>query len=128
MEFTIKTIMKASPDNIYNAWLDSEKHSLMTGGEAKISAAIGENFKAWDGYIEGQNLTLEPNIRIKQSWRTIEFQDDEVDSIVEITLRKIEGGTEITLVHTMLPEHGKQYLKGWDENYFQPMKIYFENL
>jgi uncharacterized protein YndB with AHSA1/START domain len=30
MEFTVDTIIKASPERIYQAWLDSDEHSDMT--------------------------------------------------------------------------------------------------
>lgn len=52
----------------------------MTGGEAEISNKINEAFTAWDGYIEGTNVQLEPNKRIIQSWRTSEFDETDEDS------------------------------------------------
>jgi len=128
MEFTLKTIIDATAESIYNAWMDSEKHSEMTGGAANISNVIGAGFDAWDGYIEGENIKLEPNKKILQSWRTPEFEDDEPDSIVEILLSEKDGQTEITLIHTNLPDHGEQYRQGWDDYYFQPMKIYFSKV
>ena len=125
MEFTVKAQFNASPEEIYTAWLDSEKHSEMTGGEAFVSNKPGETFTAWDGYIEGKNLELQPNKRIIQSWRTVEFADEEEDSNIEIMLEESGGGTALTLVHTNLPAHGEQYRQGWVDNYFEPMKNYF---
>lgn len=128
MEFTLKTKFKATAKQIYSAWLTSEEHSQMTGGTANITDKIGTEFTAWDGYIEGRNIALEPFRRIVQSWRTSEFNDNEKDSKIEILLNEADGETELTLIHTNVPESGEHYKKGWDNHYFQPMKTYFSEL
>jgi len=125
MEFTLKTRIKATAEEIYNAWLNSESHTEMTGGKATASDKIGDSFTAWDGYIMGENLVLVPFRRIVQSWRTTEFEEKEEDSKIELLLHEIDGETEITLLHTNVPEHGEEYITGWEEHYFQPMKEYF---
>ncbi|KAA3623481.1 MAG: hypothetical protein DWQ02_24455 [Bacteroidetes bacterium] len=125
MEFTIRTTLNTSAESIYNAWLSSEGHTAMTGGEARITDQPGDEFTAWDGYISGKNLELTPPSRILQSWRTTEFEDQEEDSVLEIILKDKDGQTEITLIHSNLPAHGEQYKKGWDDHYFQPMSAYF---
>ena len=119
MQFTLTTQINATPKDIYTAWLSSEGHSQMTGGAAVISDKIGDDFTAWDGYIEGKNLELEPHKRIVQSWRTSEFEANEKDSRLEILLHEKDGKTELTLIHTEVPENGAQYIEGWENHYFQ---------
>lgn len=63
-KFTVSEIIPASPEAIYDAWLDSKAHGAMTGSKAKASAKVGAKFSAWDGYIEGTNLELVPGERI----------------------------------------------------------------
>jgi activator of HSP90 ATPase len=125
MEFTLKTHIKASPEAIYKAWLSSEGHTAITGGAAEATDQIGATFTAWDGYISGKNLELEASRRIVQSWRTTEFSEEEPDSQIEILLEAKDGGTELTLIHTQVPPHGEQYIQGWEDHYFSPMKEYF---
>lgn len=125
MEFTLKAKIEATAEQIYSAWLSSEGHTSMTGGKATTSDKIGESFTAWDGYIEGRNIELEPNKRILQSWRTSQFEADEEDSQIEVLLNEAGGHTELTLNHTNVPDSGAHYIKGWSEHYFQPMKAYF---
>ena len=125
MEFTLKTKINTTAKAIYESWLSSEGHSKMTGGAATISDKVGDNFTAWDGYIEGKNIELEPYKRILQSWRTSQFEEHEKDSRIKILLHEIDGQTELTLIHTNVPESGEHYKKGWDNHYFQPMKLYF---
>ena len=125
-KFTVSEWFPASPEEIYLAWLDSQSHSLMTGSPAKISSKVGVEFEAWDGYIFGKNLELEPGKRILQTWRTTEFDPSEQDSLVEIVFEPVLNGTKVTIHHSNLPAHGSQYQQGWIDFYFQPMKEYFK--
>jgi len=127
-EFIVTALLPATPHEIYQAWLSSDGHSKMTGSSATISPDIGGEFSAWDGYIMGRNLELEKDKRIVQSWRTTEFNADEPDSHIEITLQAVGNQTKLTLRHTELPPHGGQYEQGWVESYFDPMKDYFASL
>jgi activator of HSP90 ATPase len=126
LEFTKSSLIPATPQEIYHAWMSSDGHSAMTGSPAKISPELGGKFEAWDGYIHGTNLELVPGKRIVQSWRTVEFSADEPDSRIEISLDAEGEQTRLTLHHTGLPPHGKQYEQGWVESYFEPMKEYFK--
>ena len=68
IHFTVSAVVPVSPQAIYNAWLDSDGHTNMTGSPATVTAGIGESFTAWDGYIRGTNLKLEAERRIVQSF------------------------------------------------------------
>jgi uncharacterized protein YndB with AHSA1/START domain len=125
LEFEVSTVIPRSPQEVYDAWLDSMQHSKMTGAKAQVSAKVGEEFSAWDGYISGKNLELEPGKRIVQAWRTSEFSEDEEDSQIEIILKPAKEGTKLILRHTKLPPHGEIYEQGWVDSYFDPMKDYF---
>lgn len=127
IEFVVSTLLPATPHEVYDTWMTSEGHSAMTGSPATISPEVGGEFDAWDGYIHGKNLVLEPGVVIVQSWRTSEFSGDEKDSLVEINLKPVGDQTELTLRHSELPPHGTQYEEGWVESYFEPMKEYFSN-
>ncbi|MES2795584.1 MAG: SRPBCC domain-containing protein [Bacteroidota bacterium] len=128
MEFRLEYEFNVDAQTLYRAWLDSEQHSEMTGGEAVISTIEGEKFTAWDEYITGSNIELKPNTYIKQSWRSSQFLDDQPDSILELYFEDLESGrTRITLIHSNLTnsKEDKAYEKGWIENYFKPMSEYF---
>jgi activator of HSP90 ATPase len=123
--FELKETFNVKPSVIYKAWLNSEEHSKMTGGEAQCSNEIGGTFFAWDRYISGTNKSLRINEEIIQSWRTFEFKDTDEDSELIIRLKEIQEGCELTLIHTNIPEGQTQYKQGWIDNYFTPMKNYF---
>jgi activator of HSP90 ATPase len=122
----MSAVVAAEPKAVYAAWMSSKGHGEMTGSGAKITAKVGSAFTAWDGYISGKTLELEPGSRIVQSWRTTDFESNEPDSHLEVLLEKAKGGTKVTLVHTNIPAgHGPEYRKGWLDFYFKPMKDYF---
>jgi len=124
--FTTSTVLPATPKQIYEAWLSSKGHSQMTGSQAEVEGGSGGSFKAWDGYIWGKTLEMEPHRHILQTWRTSEFPDDSPDSHVEIILEEVSAGTKVTLIHTEIPEgQGESYKQGWDDFYFTPMRAYF---
>jgi len=98
----------------------------MTGSKASVDPAIGCRFTAWDGYISGTTLALEPNRSIKQKWRTSDFPQGAPDSLLEIILEKAPAGTKVTFKHTNIPDgQAESYKDGWTEFYFDPMKAYF---
>jgi len=126
-EFSVSDIIPATPNEIFDAWLDSGGHEQLTGGQpAQISANEGANFTAWNGYITGRNLKLEPPRRIVQSWRTTKFTKDDPDSQIEVLLEPVAGGTKVTVHHTNVPDGHTSYRDGgWQNNYFDPMKKHF---
>jgi hypothetical protein len=52
--------LPASPEAVYDAWLDSGRHGEMTGAKASIGERVGDRYSAWDGYITGKTLELVP--------------------------------------------------------------------
>ncbi len=114
---------------IYAAWLDAHEHSRMTGSPATVDATVGGRHTAWDGYIEGEILELEPGVRIVQTWRSREFPEGHAPSLLEIRLRDTPGGCEILISHGDIPEgQSGRYEAGWHEHYFIPMTKYFRAL
>jgi len=124
--FNLSIVLPANPETIFNAWLSTEGHTAMTGSPAQVGGNIGGEFTAWDGYISGKTLELEPSRRIVQAWRTSEFPEDAPDSKVDILLEEVEGGTKLTLTHSDMPEDQvDSYKQGWEDFYFKPMSGYF---
>ncbi|MDD2694524.1 MAG: SRPBCC domain-containing protein [Anaerolineales bacterium] len=118
--------LPASPQQVYEAWLDARIHTAFTGSPASTSTEPGAAFTAWDGYISGRNLELEPHRRILQSWRTSEFRDSDPDSHLEILIEARAGGATLTLKHSNLPDGSSaEYRQGWLDYYFEPLSAYF---
>ncbi len=116
-----------SPEEFYRAWLTGDEHAAMTGGTATGEPTVGTSYSAWDDYIRGENLQLEPGERIVQTWRTTEFPSVHPDSRLELVLEPNgSGGTIVTLHHTGIPAgQSERYESGWREHYFEPMRKHF---
>lgn len=122
----LSVLLDSLPEEIYNAWLSSDEHGEFTGGEAKIDAQVGGKFIAWDGYIEGTTLELQPYSKIVQAWRTTEFPKNSPDSRLELNFAPVDGHTRMTLIHSEIPAgQEREYEQGWLDYYFEPMKKYF---
>lgn len=126
-QFTLKTTISATPQQVHDAWLSSNEHSAMTGGVAHVDPKIGGTFDAWDGYITGVTLELDPGRRILQTWRTSEFKESDPDSTIEVLLEPDGDATLLTLTHSNVPDGQTSYEEGgWQQHYFEPMKKRFE--
>jgi uncharacterized protein YndB with AHSA1/START domain len=121
-----KVIVPASPSEVYDAFVDAKKHSAFTGSKATSDPRVGGKFTAWDGYISGKNLELENGKRIVQEWATTEWPENYTPSKLALTFKKVEGGTEISMIHSNVPaEQTDDLAEGWVEFYWKPMKEYF---
>lgn len=123
--FELSATFSATPETIYDAWLDSDGHSEMTGGAAVCSKEVGGTFTAWENYISGTNTALIPSQRIEQRWRTTQFEAEDADSILVVEFRAAEGGCEVVITHSEIPEGQPDYHQGWIDHYFDPMQEYF---
>ena len=122
----LNAIFPVTARRLYDAWLDSQAHGAFTGGAAHIDAREGGAFTAWDGYISGVTLKLDPPYHIQQSWRTSEFPENAPDSLLDVIIDETSDGTRLTLLHTEIPDgQSGQYAQGWKDFYFEPMRVYF---
>jgi uncharacterized protein YndB with AHSA1/START domain len=122
-----KVIVPATPEEVYDAFMDPEKHSAFTRTETTGSQEVGGKVSAGDGYITARNVTLERGKKIVQEWTTTEWPDGYPPSILELDLKKVEGGTEMTMTHSKVPEEqADDYAEGWREFYWDLLVDYFE--
>jgi len=120
----VEGIVPAEPAAIFSAFLDAEAHGAMTGSAATDDG--DGRFTAWGGYIQGQTLSTEAPHRIVQAWRTVDFPDDAPDSVLEIRLEAVDGGTRVTFAHANIPAgQGVNYESGWVDHYLDPMRAHF---
>ena len=125
-QISLSVELAVDATQLYKDWLDSDAHSEFTGGEAVIDPFEDGRYTAWDGYIEGVTLEVEPHTRVVQSWRTLEFPDDAPHSTLEVKIEAIEGGARLSLNHSNIPSgDGLKYRDGWNQHYFEPMKLHY---
>jgi activator of HSP90 ATPase len=127
IKITQKEIIPATPMEVYEAYIDEEKQTEFTGSKATSDPRVGGEFTAWDGYIIGKYIELKPGMKIVQEWRSSDFPEGAPPSRFEIGLREVKGGTELTMIHSGVPEEVAEDIgQGWKDYYWVPMKKYFK--
>ncbi len=118
---------QASPNDVYQALMDSARHARFTGAKASISPDAKGAFSAYDGGIRGTNLELQPDEKIVQAWQcAADGWPNDHFSKLTITLSKENGGTRLELNHTEVPEAAlEECNNGWREEYWNKMKAEF---
>lgn len=126
--FTEKVFFKCTPQEIYDALMDSKKHAMFTDDEAKVSDQVGGEFSVYGDSIFGKNLELIPGKKIVQTW-LCETETWPVGYFSKVTFEfaPVNGGTELTFTHEGIPESELQDIKeGWSTYYWQPLKKMLE--
>ena len=123
---TQKVVIPASPQEVYEVYVDPKKHAAFTEAKATGKPVVGGKMTAWDGYIFGKYLELEPGKRIVQEWTTTDWVEGYGPSRLELTLCKVPEGTELVMVNSDVPEEqADEVADGWIEFYWEPLKKYF---
>lgn len=118
-------VLPALPKELFNTYLDSKKHTAMTGGKARIGRKTGAKFEGWNRALSGRNLLIVPHRLIVQAWRSVHFKSSDPDSILVLEFSKAPGGGRIDLVHVNVPPQDHKGVKGgWPKYYWKPWKKY----
>src|SRR6478672_10427884 len=115
----------ASPQQLYEALLESKQFTEFSGRPAEINREVGGAFSLFKGHIIGRNVELIPNERIVQAWRVVTWPEGAY-SIVRFELKSQGSGTHLVFDHIGFPESLQDHLAaGWEENYWSLLKKYF---
>lgn len=115
----------ASPHTVYELLMDSKKHSVLAGSEAKISRRVGGKFNVGNE-IEGVQLGLVPDEKIMQTWRYADWPKGHYSKAI-FSLKKADGKTTLTFTQTGVPSEFCDDIKqGWIDYYWTPMKEILE--
>lgn len=112
-----------SREILYELYMSSKMHSMITAGPVEISKKVGSSFKAFGGYITGKNLQLVKDQLIVQSWRGSDWDAKYPDSAFLISLDQKGKDVTLNMVHANVPDDKEKSLdKGWHEHYWNPWK------
>lgn len=126
---TLVKRMKASPARVWEAWTQPEVMVLWFGPhhtraeDAHCDLRLGGGFRitvredtgATHG-VQGRYTEIDPPTRLVFDWNWI--STPERVSRVTVVLRRIEGGTEVTLTHDRFAdaETATRHRRGWTES------------
>ena len=113
----------ASPHDVYEAFMDSRKHSQFTGCVAKISRRVGGSFTAMES-LRGKNVELRAGRKIVQTWQCdLDGWPKAHFSVLTITLRPVRNGTRLDFKQTRVPaDCARKIAASWSKFYWRPLK------
>jgi activator of HSP90 ATPase len=118
-------VFKATPHQLYEALMDSKKHSEFTGAEATIGRRVGDSFRVWDDWATGVNVELVPDKKIVQQWRGGDWPEGHY-SVITFEFKKEGSCTHLDFTQTDIPESlYEDVAQGWQEWYWDKLQTYF---
>jgi len=121
-------VLPSSPAELYTMYMDAEIHAAFTGAPARISEEPGSPFEAFGGLLTGTMLQVVKPMMIVQSWRSVNFADEDADSTLIISFSPEDDDGRIDLIHLDVPENDFQGVSGgWESRYFAPWLTYLQS-
>ena len=117
--------LPATPDRLFDMYLDPRSHADFTGASVTISPHAGTPFSAFDGILSGILLHVEPKRLIVQTWRSVHWPAEDIDSVLVLSFWPENEGARIELAHVNVPEHDFAGVsQGWEKYYWTPWRAY----
>jgi len=107
-----------TPEGIAHWWGPDAGPVLVAESDVRVGGRFRVRFRMLDGSeheSSGEYLEVRSPERLVMSWRWLCGEEDPNDSRVEIDLRPIAEGTELTLTHSALfsEETRRSHEQGW---------------
>jgi len=123
----IAASLPASPDVLFDMYLDPAAHAAVTGAPVTVGAHAGAEFRAFDGGLQGTILQVAPKRLIVQSWRASGWKTRDIDSTLILTFWPEGEGARIELVHVNVADHDFAGVsEGWEIYYWTPWREYLK--
>lgn len=121
-------VLPATPQDLYEMYMDPEVHAEITGAPAKISEESNSPFEAFGGLLYGKTVQVVKHRLIVQSWRSVNFARNDPDSTLVISFTPEDEDGRIDLVHLDVPDSDFQGVSGgWESRYFAPWLTYLQS-
>ncbi len=117
--------LPASPDKLFDMYLDAEAHAAFTGLPVTLEPHAGGVFRAFDGKLSGTILHIQPKSLIVQTWRSTNWPLTAMDSVLTLSFWPAEDGARIELVHINVEDEDFAGVShGWEKYYWTPWRAY----
>ena len=109
----------ASPEELFDSYLDPRRHAVITGHPVTISTKPGSKFRAFDGMLSGRIVAVIPKRLVVQTWRSGKWEKQDADSILILAFSGDPGYGQIDLIHVNVADHDVQGVtEGWEKSYW----------
>ena len=117
--------LPASPDTLFDMYIDPVQHAAFTGAPVTISATPGAAFSAFNGVLSGTMLQVVPKRLIVQSWRSPYWGENDIDSTLVLTFHVDKDGGRIELTQANVVDTDFAGVsQGWEKFYWTPWRAY----
>lgn len=125
----IAASLPGRPDQLFDMYLDPTAHAAFTGFPVTIEPRAGAPFRAFDGQISGVVLHIEPKKLIVQTWRSINWSADDIDSVLVLSFWPDESGARIELSQINISDRDFAGVShGWEKYYWAPWRAYLQDV
>jgi activator of HSP90 ATPase len=115
--------INAEPSDIYAALTNPYTIELWSGYPATMPEVPGEEFQMWNGDICGKIIEFVPDRKVVQEWY---FGDNDVKSIVTISISGKDGNSNVIVEHTNIPAGDYENIaEGWNEYYMGAIRRFY---
>jgi activator of HSP90 ATPase len=106
-------------------YLDAEAHAAFTRFPVMIAARAGAPFRAFNDMLSGKIIHVAPRRLIVQTWRSANWPEAAIDSVLTLSFWPENHGARIELVHVNIPEEDFAGVsEGWEKYYWTPWRTY----
>ena len=121
----IAASLPAPPGMLFDMYLDPVAHAAFTGAPVTIEPRPGAPFRAFEGSLSGTVLHVEPKRLIVQTWRSVNWSSEDIDSVLVLTFWPEEEGARIELAHINVADSDFAGVShGWEKYYWTPWRLY----
>ncbi len=119
--------LPASPDQLFDMYLDPAEHAAFTAFPVAIEPRHGASFRAFNGQIAGTILHIEPKKLIVQTWRSVNWAEGDIDSVLVLSFWPEESGARIELAQINVSDRDFAGVShGWEKYYWAPWRAYLQ--
>ena len=122
----VRRVFDASPEELFDAWFQREQWQAWIGPEGcqcevpLLEPRAGGRYRIQMHLSDGREIPVEGEFKTVDRPRTLAFTWgwalSDGSTLVRLTFKPVEGGTELTLIHEGLPtpEAREGHGKGWN--------------
>ena len=118
--------LPASPDKLFDMYLDPAEHAEFTGLPVTIEPHAGGAFSAFDGMLSGKILHIEPKTLHRSNLAVGKLAAYGAwTQVLTLSFWPAQDGARIELVHVNVPEEDFAGVsQGWEKYYWTPWHDY----